>query len=73
MKLTQNSVEVLGISRYIVDRLDIRFGKARLLLKETSQTVEAIAAEVGYENVEHFNRLFKKTYGCTPMQYRSSK
>ena len=52
---------------------DIRFGKARLLLKETTQTVEAIATEVGYENVEHFNRLFKKTYGCTPMQYRSGK
>lgn len=34
------------------------------------QTVEAIAVESGYENVEHFNRLFKKSYGVTPVQYR---
>lgn len=47
-----------------------RMKKARLLLRETNQTVETVAAEVGYENVEHFNRLFKKNYGITPVQYR---
>ena len=47
-----------------------RMKKARTLLRETNQTVETIAAEVGYENVEHFNRLFKKSYGMTPIQYR---
>lgn len=47
-----------------------RMKKARTLLRETSQTVETVAAEVGYENVEHFNRLFKKSYGITPVQYR---
>ena len=46
-----------------------RMKKARILLKETSQTVESIAATVGYENVEHFNRLFKKLYNMTPSQY----
>ena len=34
--------------------------KARALLKSGSMTVEAIAENVGYQNVEHFNRLFKK-------------
>ena len=38
----------------------VRMKKARRLLKESNQTVESIAASVGYENVEHFNRLFKK-------------
>ena len=47
-----------------------RMKKARILLKETSQTVESIAASVGYENVEHFNRLFKKLYNMTPSQYQ---
>lgn len=37
-----------------------RMKKARRLLKESNQTVESIAASVGYENVEHFNRLFKR-------------
>lgn len=49
-----------------------RMKKARTLLKETSQSVETVAANVGYENVEHFNRLFKKAYGITPVQYRKS-
>ena len=47
-----------------------RMKRARMLLKEPNQPVDPIAAEVGYENVEHFNRLFKKTYNITPVQYR---
>lgn len=47
-----------------------RMKKARILLKESTQTVENIAASVGYENVEHFNRLFKKIYNMTPSQYQ---
>ncbi len=47
-----------------------RMKKARAMLKETNRTVESIAADVGYETVEHFNRLFKKNYGMTPVQFR---
>ncbi len=47
-----------------------RMKRARAMLRETDQTVEVIAVESGYENVEHFNRLFKKSYGVTPVQYR---
>ena len=50
-----------------------RMKKARTMLRETDLTVETVAAEVGYENVEHFNRLFKKSYGMTPVQYRKEK
>lgn len=69
------------LSKYIKEKAGMTFQdavkaermkKACLLLKETVKTVEAIATEVGYENVEHFNRLFKKTYGITPIQYRKS-
>ncbi len=49
---------------------ELRMKKARTLLKETNRTVETIAADIGYENVEHFNRLFRKAYGMTPVQYR---
>ncbi len=49
---------------------EARMKKARALLRQTNQTVETVAAEVGYETVEHFNRLFKKSYGITPVQYR---
>ncbi|MCH5343916.1 MAG: 2-isopropylmalate synthase [Acetatifactor sp.] len=67
------------LSKYIKDKSGMTFQevvknarmkKARTLLRETSQSVETVAANVGYENVEHFNRLFKKSYGITPVQYR---
>ena len=51
----------------------VRMKKARALLKGTNMTVESIALSVGYQNVEHFNRLFKKAYKMTPVQYRNSK
>ncbi len=49
-----------------------RMKRAKNLLHGTSMSVESIAAEVGYENVENFNRLFKKTLGQTPLQYRKN-
>ncbi len=67
------------LSKYIREKAGVTFQevvkkermkKARSLLKQTDLTVESIAAEVGYENVEHFNRLFKKCYGTTPVQFR---
>lgn len=67
------------LSKYIKEKAGMTFQdavkkermkKARAMLRETDETVETIAAEVGYENVEHFNRLFKKSYGMTPVQYR---
>lgn len=52
---------------------EARLKRAQILLKESTKNVEAIAEAVGYHNVEHFNRLFKKVFGKTPTQYRSSK
>ncbi|MGE5627032.1 MAG: 2-isopropylmalate synthase [Solirubrobacterales bacterium] len=51
----------------------IRISKAKALLKNTCMTVEAVSTAVGYENVEHFNRIFKKDYEITPVQYRNGK
>ena len=50
---------------------NVRMKKARALLKSSSMTVEAISDAVGYQNVEHFTRLFKKKYGKTPVQFRN--
>jgi 2-isopropylmalate synthase len=52
---------------------EIRINKAKALLKTKGMTVDAIAEAVGYQNVEHFNRLFKKTYSMTPVQFRNQK
>ena len=51
----------------------IRKKKSRAMLKARNSTVESIAESVGYQNVEHFNRVFKKMYNLTPVQYRNRK
>ena len=70
------------LSKYIKEKSGLTFGdilkqvrmkKARAMLKSSSATVESIAESVGYQNVEHFNRLFKKAYNMTPIQFRNEK
>ena len=70
------------LSKYIKEKSGMTFGdilkavrmkKARAMLKSSNATVESIAESVGYQNVEHFNRIFKKMYEMTPVQYRNKK
>lgn len=51
---------------------DVRMSEASKLLKKTDMTIENIVYEVGYTNISHFYKLFKKTYGMTPKQYKSN-
>ncbi|MDD4101067.1 MAG: AraC family transcriptional regulator [Kiritimatiellae bacterium] len=48
----------------------LRVLKAAHELKETDVKVAAIAAELGFESLSHFHRLFKRRYGMTPAAYR---
>ena len=50
----------------------LRIQKAKELLKTTSFKVYEISEMVGYHNVEHFNRVFKKINGVTPAGYRKT-
>ena len=70
------------LAKYIKEKSGMTFGelvknvrlkKAKTLLKTSSMTVESIALSVGYQNVEHFNRLFKKAFNMTPVQFRNKK
>lgn len=44
--------------------------KAKYLLKITPDPIEAIALQVGYEDITFFRRLFKRAVGVSPMNYR---
>ncbi len=48
----------------------LRMNRAMELLGSTNKPVKDIAASVGYYNVTSFNRLFKKTTGLSPGDYR---
>jgi AraC-like DNA-binding protein len=53
---------------YVRDR---RLEQARLLLERTTQPVKVVAWSVGYCNVSHFDRVFKRATGIPPATYRS--
>ena len=68
------------LSKYIKEKSGLTFGenvkkirmkKASSLLKNSNMKIERVAEAAGYQNVEHFNRLFKKRFGMTPAQYRN--
>lgn len=51
----------------------LRIEKAKELLLDTECSIKQIAAEVGYYNVQSFNRFFRKYEGMPPSSYKSAK
>ncbi len=49
-----------------------RIEKAKNLLKYSDQKIYEICSAVGYENVEHFSRIFKKIVSTSPKRYRNN-
>jgi AraC-like DNA-binding protein len=46
---------------------------AKQYLRETDYSVEAIAEELGYRDTANFRRAFRKSEGCSPVEYRQTK
>jgi len=57
----------MSISAYFTE---LRLEKAKELLRTTPMTVSAIAEAVGYQNTRYFSKLFIKSVGIKPMDYR---
>lgn len=49
----------------------VRIRRSCVLLKRTSLSVLEIALSVGYNNLSHFNRFFRKLVGMSPREYRA--
>lgn len=47
-----------------------RIGRARALLASTDQQITGVAFAVGYTNLSHFNRQFRRLVRSTPRAYR---
>jgi two-component system response regulator YesN len=50
--------------------VDLRLARAKTELAKTNVKISDIAGSVGYSNFSHFSKLFKKTTGLTPQEYR---
>lgn len=51
---------------------DVRIGHATRMLFETTNSIAEIAYLCGFNNISNFNRLFKRSKGQNPSEYRAS-
>jgi two-component system, response regulator YesN len=73
-----------GLSRYYFCRLfhqetgtpfrdylhDLRITRAKALLADRYVRVTEVAYAVGFNDLSHFDRIFRKRVGCSPSEYR---
>lgn len=52
------------------DLIQARLQKVKYLMNNDAVTIKQAAYDSGFNNICHFNRIFKAQCGCTPMQYR---
>lgn len=50
-----------------------RLNRVRELLLSTGRTVKEIAAETGYRDHSYLDRVFRRSEGCSPGEYRRAK
>ena len=51
----------------------LRLKHAGQLLRESTDPVSEIAAQVGFLEPTHFSRAFKQQFGVSPSQYRAAR
>ena len=61
-----------GLS-FIENIQKLRMEKAAMLLEKTAKSVSQIAEETGYESLNNFRSIFRRTYGFSPAEYRLTK
>ena len=61
--------EITGqnFNNYVTSR---RIKRAEKLLTSHDLSIIEIAHSAGFHSITTFNRIFKKTKGCTPMEYK---
>ena len=64
--------DIIGVS-FSDYCIQVRIRHAQEFLKNTGRTVQQIAYDVGYNDEKYFSRLFKKSTGMSPSEYRRAQ
>lgn len=59
-----------SVSDYVIQ---MRLAKAKVMLRTTQESISSIAAMVGYPNTAYFTKIFKRSVGVTPKEYRKEQ
>ncbi|WP_134682635.1 bifunctional transcriptional activator/DNA repair enzyme AdaA [Brevibacillus migulae] len=51
----------------------LRLEKAKSMLRQTDESITAIAFRIGFRNSAYFSSVFQKEIGCSPSAYRQMK
>lgn len=67
--ISHEFTKIYGISpiNYVIER---RLSEAKWLLVNTKDSLVSISQKVGYENTNHFSKLFTKRMGIPPLEFR---
>ena len=57
----------ITITQYLTQ---VRMEEAQRLIRETNLTINEVACKVGYTDTRYFSKLFIKTVGIKPVDYR---
>lgn len=71
-KLRKDFKKLTGLSpnQYL---LNLRIGKVKELLSNTSLSISEITYQTGFESISYLSKLFKKKEGIAPKDYRNNK
>lgn len=51
--------------------LDMKISKSKILLRESTDSVQMISGSLGFGSAEYFSRIFKKRTGYSPTEFRN--
>ena len=60
----------LTVNRYVTQ---VKMEESKRLMDVTRKSVAEISEYLGYSSQSYFQKVFKKTFGLTPMEYRNGK
>ena len=70
VRTLQRHLKAAGLSyRELLE--EAQFNQAKLLLQDNEHSITAVANHLGYSNISHFSRAFKKATGIAPSKYKA--